>query len=91
MRIKLFILFLIISSITLGQKDYGFDKPMRAKSNEGVYDWFIEKLDSKCDTVLINLFKTIGINTDSIEWVYPTTIIEEITTKGNKCYSINRY
>jgi hypothetical protein len=91
MKINFFTLFLIISTITFGQKDYGFDKPWRAKSNEGVYDWFIDKLDSKCDTVVINLFKNIGVNTDSIEWIYPTTIFNEITTKGNDCYSINRY
>jgi hypothetical protein len=91
MKIKFFTLFLIISTISYGQKDYGFDIPWRAKSNEGVYDWFIEKLDSKCDTVVLNLFNKVGVSTDSIQWIYPTRILNDITENGDGYYSVNRY
>lgn len=91
MKIKFFTLFLLISTISYDQKDYGFDIPWRPKSNEGVYDWFIEQLDSTCDTVVLNLFNKVGVSTDSIQWIYPTRILNDITENGDGYYSVNRY
>jgi hypothetical protein len=95
-----FIVFLFLQVVVLGQansvvssknKSFDFDIPWRAKSNAGVFDWFIDKLDPKCDTVVYNLFKNVGMNTDSIQWIYPTDILYDITTNGDGYYSVNHY
>jgi hypothetical protein len=89
-------IFILISSLVLSinifaQKDYGFDIPWRAKSNERIFEWFIDNLDPTCDTVVLKLFNHVGVNTDSIQWIYPTQIPEEITKNGDGYYSLNRY
>jgi hypothetical protein len=73
------------------QKKYDFDVPLQAKSNEGVYDWFIEHLDDTCDSLVNELFSSIGVNTDSIQWMYPTDLIYVCHKKGWDYYSRKVY
>ena len=70
---------------------YDFDKPYRAKSNEGVYEWYIEQLDDTCDSLVNELFSSIGVNTDSIQWMYPTDLTEVLYEKGMDYYSRKFY
>lgn len=83
--------FIFLSNISFSQKTFNFDIPWRAKSNDGVFEWYIDKLDSKCDTVVYNLFKNVNVNTDSIQWIYPTDILYDITKYGDGYYSVNHY
>jgi hypothetical protein len=82
---------IIVSTLTFAQKDYGFDKPWRAKSNDNVFDWFIDKLDNTSDSLLCEMFKSVNVNTDSIQWIYPTDIIYELDEKGFDYYSRKVY
>lgn len=85
------IIIVFSNLLVFSQNTYDFDIPWRAKSNEGVFEWFIDKLDPTCDTVVFNLFNHVGANTDSIQWIYPTKILNEITKNGDGYYSVNRY
>ena len=62
MKVLIFINFLLVLFVTYGQRKYDFDVPLRAKSNEGVYEWYIEQLDDTCDS-LVNRFVTNGYST----------------------------
>ena len=73
------------------QRKYDFDKPYRAKSNEGVYDWYIEQLDDTCDSLVNELFSSIGVHRDSIQWMYPTDLTEVLYEKGMDYYSRRVY
>ena len=73
------------------QRKYDFDVPLRAKSNEGVYDWFIEHLDDNCDSLVNELFSLIGVSTDSIQWMYPTDLIYVCHKNGWDYYSRKVY
>ncbi|MBM3430406.1 MAG: hypothetical protein FJX99_05425 [Bacteroidetes bacterium] len=87
--LSIFILFTLYNFY--GQKKYDFDVPLRAKSNEGVYEWFIEHLDDTCDSLVNELFSSIGGNTDSIQWEYPTDLSNVCHEKAWDYYSIRVY
>ncbi|MFM7682391.1 MAG: hypothetical protein ACKO7P_06560, partial [Bacteroidota bacterium] len=65
-----------------GQRKYDFDVPLQAKSNEGVYDWYIEQLDDTFDSLVNELFSSIGVSTDSIQWMYPTDLFDVCHENG---------
>ena len=44
--------FISIPMNTFSQKKYDFDKPWRAKSNERIYEWYLDHLDDTCDSLL---------------------------------------
>ena len=86
------VLFISLFTITsFSQKDYGFDIPWRAKSNEHILEWFIDKLDDECDTIVYELFDCAGTSLDSINWIYPSGLLSEITKKGKDYYSLRLY
>jgi hypothetical protein len=92
MKKSILILFVITNSLTtFSQRKYDFDIPARAKSNEGVYEWFIEKLDDVSDSLANQMFQSIGVSTDSIQWEYPTDLVYVCHEKGWDYYSIRVY
>ena len=91
---KKLILSLAVTISTLSvfsQSKYDFDIPATAKSNEGVYEWFIEKLDDVSDSLVNQMFQNIGVSTDSIQWEYPTDLAYVCHEKGWDYYSIRVY
>lgn len=84
-------LFLLVSTFSFSQKTYDFDIPWRAKSNEGVLDWFIEKLDSTSDSLVCEIFKSIGVDTSNIQWIYPTNEFYTLHKNGWDYYSRKAY
>jgi hypothetical protein len=91
MRYLLSICLLFTVDNLYGQRKYDFDKPYRAQSNEGVYDWYIEQLDDTCDSLVNELFSSIGVHRDSIQWMYPTDLTEVLYEKGMDYYSRRVY
>jgi len=91
---KKLILSLAVTISTLSvfsQSKYNFDKPWRAKSNEGIYEWYIEHLDDTCDSLLNELFYTAGVSTDSIQWKYPANLFDVFYENGSDYYSRKVY
>ena len=91
---KKLILTSVLTLTTLSifsQRKYDFDIPGTAKSNEGVYEWFIEQLDDTSDSLLNEMFNTIGVNTDSIKWEYPTDLFFVCHKNGWDYYSRRVY
>jgi hypothetical protein len=91
MRYLLSIYFSAVLFSSYGQGKYDFDVPLRAKSNEGVYEWFIEHLDETSDSLVNQMFQSIGVNTDSIQWMYPTDLFYVCHKNGWDYYSENQY
>lgn len=92
MKKLILILAVTISSLSVfSQSKYDFDKPWRAKSNEGIYEWYIDRLDDTCDTLLNELFYAAGVSTDSIQWEYPTNLFDLFYEKGTDYYSRKVY
>jgi len=83
--------FLHVFSVTYSQGKYDFDIPARAKSNECVYEWFIEQLDDVSDSLVYQMFQSIGVSTDSIQWSYPTDLFHVCHEKGWDYYSRRVY
>lgn len=85
---NLILIYMFFTVVNIyGQKKYDFDIPFRAKSNEGVYEWYIEQLDDTCDSLVNELFRSIGVSTDSIQWIYPTNLYDVFHEKGWDYYS----
>ena len=91
MRYLLSIYFFVVLFSSYGQRKYDFDVPLQAKSNEGVYEWFIEHLDDTCDSLVNQMFQSIGVSTDSIQWMYPTDLFDKCHKNGWDYYSENQY
>ena len=91
MRYLLSIYFSLVLFSSYGQRKYDFDVPLRARSNEGVYEWFIEHLDESSDSLVNQMFQSIGVNTDSIQWSYPTDLVYVCHEKGWDYYSRRVY
>ena len=91
MRYLLSMYFSLVLFSSYGQGKYDFDVPLRAKSNEGVYDWFIEHLDETSDSLVNQMFQSIGLNTDSIQWMYPTDLLRVCHKNGWDYYSENQF
>ena len=91
MRYLLSIYFFVVLFSSYGQRKYDFDIPARAKSNEGVYEWFIEKLDDVSDSLINQMFQSIGVSTDRIQWSYPTDLSYVCHEKGWDYYSRRVY
>lgn len=91
MRYLLSIYFFVVLFSSYGQRKYDFDVPLQAKSNEGVYEWFIEHLDDTCDSLVNQMFQSIGVSTDSIQWMYPTDLLRVCHKNGWDYYSENQY
>lgn len=96
MKTSLIIIILLIQFMVFGQDSliehskknkYDFDIPWRAKSNNGIFDWFIEKLDSDSDSLLNEMFRSMNISTDSISWIYPTNLVYDLMANGSDYYS----
>ena len=91
MRYLLSIYFFVVLFSSYGQGKYDFDIPATAKSNECVYEWFIEQLDDVSDSLVNQIFQSIGVSTDSIQWSYPTDLVYVCHEKGWDYYSRRVY
>jgi hypothetical protein len=85
------VLFTIVSVFGFSQSKYDFDIPARAKSDEKIFEWFIEKLDSTSDSLLYKMFEMTNTHTDSIHWEYTTSLVDSLTLYGQDYYSANCY
>ncbi len=84
-------LFVLVSVFGFSQNKYNFDNPWRAKSNEGISDWYLDALDSTSDTLLLKLFEYAGTNLSEAMWLYPTDYLDTIFQNGFEYYSQNIY
>jgi hypothetical protein len=91
MSYLLSIYFSLVLFSSYGQRKHDFDIPGTAKSNEGIYEWFIDQLDDTSDSLLNEMFNTIGVNTDSIQWEYPTDLFFVCHKNGWDYYSRRVY
>ena len=76
---------------TFSQKKYDFDKPWRAKSNERIFEWYLDQFDNSCDSLLEDLFNAAGVCTDSIQWKYTANLFDVFYEYGSDYYSRNVY
>ena len=92
MKKSILILLVTTYSLTIfSQKEYDFENPWKAKSNERVLEWFLDNLDPTSDTLLLNLFDDLGVNTDSIQWIYPSDVFYTLHNNGWDYYSRKVY
>jgi hypothetical protein len=87
----LFIAGIFISINGFSQSKYDFDIPARAKSDEGIFEWFIDALDSTSDSLLYKMFEMANTHIDSIHWDYHTSLVDSLTVYGQDYYSTNCY
>ncbi len=87
----LFIAGIFISINGFSQSKYDFDIPARAKSDEKIFEWFIEKLDNTSDSLLYKMFEITNTHIDSIHWEYTTSLVDSLTLFGQDYYSANCY
>ena len=48
---QILIMLFCLPVIGFSQNKYDFDKPIRSKSDEGVFEWYLEALDSTSDSL----------------------------------------
>ena len=80
-----------LSLTSFSQKQYDFENPWKAKSNEHIMDWFLDNLDSTSDSLLLNLFTSIDVDTNSVQWIYPTDVFYTLHKNGCDYYSKKVY
>ena len=90
-KLILLCVLVLFSFSSFSQRKYDFDVPLQAKSNEGVYEWYKEQLDDTCDSLVNQMFQSIGVSTDSIQWMYPTDLLDVCHKNGWDYYSENQY
>lgn len=90
---NLFLLSLLslLSFSVLSQKKYSFDTPWKAKSNDSIMEWFTDRLDNTSDSLLFSIFNSVGVNTDSVEWIYPSQVFYTLHKNGWDFYSRRIY
>ena len=84
-------IYCLFSFSSISQKDYGFDIPWRAKSDECILEWFLDKLENDGDSAVYRLFECAGTDLDSIHWIYPTKLLSEISKQGKEYCSMKQY
>ena len=85
------LLFVLVSVFGFSQNKYDFDIPARSKNDVGVFNWFIDALDSTSDSLLIKMFEMSNTNIDSIDWTYSTTLVDSLTMYGQNFYNKTVY
>lgn len=90
-RVLVLSLLFIWSSGVFAQRKYSFETPWKAESNDSIMDWFTDRLDSTSDSLLYKIFNDIGVNTDSVEWVYPSPEFYTLHKNGWDYYSRKIY
>jgi hypothetical protein len=75
----------------LSQNNYSFETPWKAESNDSIMGWFTDRLDSTSDSLLFDIFDKIGVNVDSVEWVYTSKEFNTLHKKGFDYYSMRVY
>lgn len=85
------VLFVLVSIFGFSQNKYDFDIPLRAKNDIGVFEWYIDALDSTSDSLLIKMFEMTGTDTDSIHWEYSTGLVDSLTLYGQDLYYRKSY
>ena len=90
---NLFLLSLLslLSFSVLSQKKYSFDTPWKAKSNDSIMEWFTDRLDNTSDSLLFSIFNSVGVNTNSVEWIYPSQVFYTLHKNGWDFYSRRIY
>jgi len=87
----IFSLLLIWSSGVFAQRKFSFETPWKAQSNDSIMDWFTDRLDSTSASLLFDMFNNIGVNTDSVEWIYPSPEFYTLHKNGWDYYSTRVY
>ena len=90
-RILVVSLLFIWSAGVFAQRKYSFEIPWKAQSNDSIMEWFTDRLDSTSDSLLCNIFNNIGVNTDSVEWIYPSPEFYTLHKNGWDYYSKRVY
>jgi len=88
------ILFSILSLFCfsgLSQKKYSFETPWKATSNDSIMEWFTDRLDNTSDSLLYEIFNGLGVDTDCVEWIYPTDVFYTLHKNGWDYYSRRVY
>jgi len=90
---NLFLLSLLslLSFSVLSQKKYSFETPWKAKSNDSIMEWFTDRLENTSDSLLFSIFNSVGVNTDSVEWIYPSQVFYTLHKNGWDYYSRRIY
>lgn len=90
---NLFLLSLLslLSFSVLSQKKYSFETPWKATSNDSIMEWFTDRLDNTSDSLLFSIFNSVGVNTDSVEWIYPSQEFYTLHKNGWDFYSRRIY
>ena len=84
-------LVFIWSSGVFAQRKYSFETPWKAQSNDSIMEWFTDRLDSTSDSLLFNIFNNIGVNADSVEWIYTSPEFYTLHKNGWDYYSKRVY
>ena len=90
-RILVFSLLFILSAGVFARRKYSFETPWKAQSNDSIIDWFTDRLDRTSDSLLCNIFNNIGVNTDSVKWIYPSPEFYTLHKNGWDYYSKRVY
>jgi hypothetical protein len=90
---NLFLLsFLSLLNINgLSQKKNSFETPWKATSNDSIMEWFTDRLDNTSDSLLFETFNRLGVDTDSVEWIYPSREFYTLHKNGWDFYSRRIY
>ena len=90
---NLFLLSLLslLSFSVLSQKKYSFETPWKATSNDSIMEWFTDRLENTSDSLLFSIFNSVGVNTDSVEWIYPSQVFYTLHKNGWDYYSRRIY
>jgi hypothetical protein len=91
MKNLLLLCLYFLSSNLFAQKEYGFDIPWRATSNERILEWFYDQLDSESDSALSNMLVCAGADVNKTHWVYTSNIPNVLSENGQDFYSKNIY
>ena len=90
-RVLVLSLVFIWSSGVFAQRKYSFETPWKAQSNDSIMEWFTDRLDSTSDSLLFNIFNNIGVNADSVEWIYTSPEFYTLHKNGWDYYSKRVY
>jgi len=89
-----FSLVLCCSSLPINgfsQNKYHFDIPARAKTNDGITDWYLEKFDDTRDSLLLEMFRLSNTALDSVIWMDHTDLVDLLTEFDQDFYSCKIY
>ncbi len=69
MKVVIIVIALFLNFQFLAQKDYGFDIPWKASSDEHILEWFYDNLDPESDSALTILLDSAKVDPKNMKWV----------------------